>query len=208
MISSKYLLYKISAVEIRKLRFNPNHDKKTGEFTNGDGTGTQEKSKNYNEVSLSDWFPEAVPNSHEVKEMQEYTKDGVTYVVDGKHVINIHTEREKEVAQLLADKVGGEIQLVPKVNYPQGIKTPDYIFNGVEYDLKEIIGSGKNVVSSSVSKKKEQSSNFILDITRTSLKSEDISKQINRLYHSDRTVFIKEIVVVDKYSILKIYKRN
>lgn len=41
MISSKYLLYKISAVEIRKLRFNPNHDKKTGEFTNGDGTGTQ-----------------------------------------------------------------------------------------------------------------------------------------------------------------------
>ena len=84
------------------------------------------------------WYPNAKPNSHPVLELQEYTPGGETYKVDGHNVVLDHDPHEKEIAELLEREVGGEIYLVPRVNNPQGVSTPDYLFHGRGYDLKTL----------------------------------------------------------------------
>ncbi len=37
--------------------------------------------------------------------------------------------------------------MLPRVNYPEGIKTADYLFRGEYWDLKEIYGNGKTFFS-------------------------------------------------------------
>lgn len=121
---------------------------------------------------------------------------------------NDHTEHEKKIAQLLEDKVGGEIFLVPKVEYPQGIKTPDYIFNGVEYDLKCITSNKKNAIYNLVHKKKGQSKNFIFDFSSSILTIDEINEQINYVFTNQHTSFVDEIVVINNGEIALIVRRN
>jgi len=56
--------------------------------------------------------------------------------------------------------------MVPKINEPANIKSPDYFVDeiGNSYDLKTIKGSGKKTLKDAVKKKKGQSSKFIIDI--------------------------------------------
>lgn len=81
---------------------------------------------------------ECQSNSHPVRDLQEYTVNGVAYKVDGRNVQLDYKPYEKEIAELLAREVGGEAYMVPRVNNPQGISTPDYLFNGKAYNLKTL----------------------------------------------------------------------
>ncbi len=87
------------------------------------------------------WYPDAKPNSHRVLELQEYTFNEVIYKVDGHNVVLDHDAHEKEIAELLEREVGGELYLVPRVNEPQGVPTPDFLFHGARYDLKTLRGN-------------------------------------------------------------------
>ena len=95
-------------------------------------------SKRYIHASVETWYPDAKPNSHAVQELQEYTVNGVTYKVDGHNVVHDHTSHEKEIAELLAREVGGEIFIVPRVNNPQKVSTPDYLFHGKGYKKRSL----------------------------------------------------------------------
>lgn len=46
---------------------------------------------------------------------QEYTVNGTTYKVDGKHVILRPTQQEREVAAILSGKYGKTVEFVPQV---------------------------------------------------------------------------------------------
>ena len=154
------------------------------------------------------WYPDANPNSHPVLELQEYASGGATYKVDGHNVVLDHDAHEKEIAELLEREVGGEIYLVPRVNNPQGVSTPDYLFHGRGYDLKTLSEkAGPNTMFQRVKKAKRQSRNFIIDVSDTKLDREMIDQQISKIFWSENTRFVDEIVIINDGHIVRVAKR-
>lgn len=155
------------------------------------------------------WYPEAVPNSHPVEDLQEYTANGVTYKVDGKNVQLDYTQHEKEIAELLENEVGGEIFMVPRVNNPQGVKTPDFLFHGKGFDLKTLgKTTGKNPIFNRIKNARGQSKNFILDVTNSGLDGDFIQKQLEKVFADKGTEFVDEVVVIRNGKIEKVLKRK
>nr|DAE05904.1 MAG TPA: minor capsid protein [Siphoviridae sp. ctwDU14] len=165
------------------------------------------KSERFVDIT-GNWYPDAKPNSHPVLEQQEYTFNGVTYKVDGHNVVLDHDAHEKEIAELLEREVGGEIYLVPRVNNPQGVPTPDYLFHGRGYDLKTLSEkAGPNTMFQRVKKAKRQSRNFIIDVSNTKLDRETIAQQISKIFWSENTRFVDEIVIINDGRIVQVAKR-
>ena len=143
-----------------------------------------------------------------VVNMLEVSIGNVTYKVDGKHVILDNTKNEKEIANIIGKELGKQVQMVPRIVYPQGISTPDYIIDGKKFDLKEPIGSGKNVLYNMVHKKKSQANNFIFDVSKCPLDQDTIIRQAEELYISSHTAFIDEIIIIKDGKVIKKYKRK
>ena len=134
--------------------------------------------------------------------------DGTEYIVDGKHVISKPSEKEREIAVILSERYGKQVEIVPRIMYPQGIQTPDYLIDGERFDLKCFKGSGKNVIYNSISKKKKQSPDFVFDITDCPLPLEEIVRQIQVIYSSIHTKFVDKIVVMKEGKIIKVFRRQ
>lgn len=56
--------------------------------------------------------------------------------------------------------------------------------------------------------KKRQSNNFIINIDNTDLKIEAIEQQIKKIYYSNRTKFVDELVLLSHKIVLRAYKRK
>lgn len=164
-------------------------------------------SQNYADVTAQ-WKETATPGSHTVQDLHEYTVKGVTYKVDGHNVVLDYSPHEKEIAELLEREFGGEIYMVPRVNDPQGVSTPDYLFRGSRFDLKSLKSGGKNVFYNVVAKKSAQADNFIFDLTDCPLNDKEITRQTELLFSSTHTKFIDTIVLLRNGEIIKILKRN
>lgn len=179
-------------------------------FVEGDKTGLQEMGSDgkINSMDITNEWTKSKGIKGTVIEKQEYTANGTTYKVDGKHVILRPTAQEREIADMLSKKYGKVVELVPQVMYPQGIQTPDYLIDGERFDLKSFKSSGKNLIYNMVSKKKMQSPNFIFEITDCPLSESEIEKQIKDVYSSTHTKFIKKIVVVKKGKIIGVYNKQ
>ena len=179
--------------------------KKVNSFEQG---AKEEKAstKNYTNA-IEKWKAEATPNSHPVEDLTEYTINGVRYSVDGKNVILDYSPKEKSVAELLQKEFGGEIKMIPRILKPQGVSTPDYIFRGDAFDLKELLGTSKNLVYNAVSKKARQAPNFILDVSNCPLDMDEITKQIDYVYWSKHTRFIDKIIVIRNNQVSNVYER-
>lgn len=131
----------------------------------------------------------------------QVTKNSKTYVVDGHNVVSDHSNYEHQVASWLSSKTGLKVDILPRVNFPKKVHTPDYLVDGVPFDLKEITGSGKSVIDGNSKKAKKQAPNLIFDITKTPLSREEIMGQINSVYRSGRRG-IKTVIVKDGDEIL------
>ena len=154
-----------------------------------------------------DWI-QTEGSSGIVREQYSYTVDGVLYKVDGRHVHFSPSEHERVVANILSQKYGKQVYLLPQVAFPQGIQVPDYLINGDRFDLKSPTGKGKNLLSSMVSKKKKQAPNFIFDVTNCPLSEEEIERQVYGLFISNHTKFIETVVILKDDQILKVYKKK
>lgn len=148
-------------------------------------------------------------NEYKVIE-QEYFIDekGQKYNVDGKHVIIEPTIREKEVANLMGQIFGGKVNIIPRINFPKNIKTPDYIINKEKYDLKTLTENNKNTIYNAIHKQKKQANNFIIDITINKMSQTDAEKQIESIYNSRHTEWVKKIMLIKEDKLLKVYKRK
>jgi len=154
------------------------------------------------------WYPDAVPNSHSVQDLQTYTVNGVSYEVDGHNVVLDYSVYEKEIAELLEREVGGELFMVPRVNNPQGVSTPDYLFHGKGYDLKTIgKTTGKNPIFNRVRKAKNQARRFVIDISKAELSDDTIEQQIDKVFWSKETQFVEELVFIQDGKIVRVVKR-
>lgn len=151
----------------------------------------------------------ATPNSHVVQDLQEYSVNGATYRVDGLNVVLCYSAHEKEIAELLERKLGGELYMVPKVNAPQGVRTPDYLFRGIRYDLKTLTSKATgDTIFQRVKKAKGQAGRIIVDVTQAEkLSDAGISGQIEKIFRHRETGFVEEIMIVRDGKIQKILRR-
>lgn len=154
------------------------------------------------------WYPDAVPNSHPVQDLHTYTINGVTYEVDGHNVLLDYSAYEKEIAELLEREVGGELFMVPRVNNPQGVSTPDFLFHGKGYDLKTLgKDASENTLFNRVKKARKQANSFVIDVSNSNLDDQTIGAQINKIFNNPSTVFVDEIIIIRGGKIIKVAKR-
>lgn len=156
------------------------------------------------------WREQTAPNSHIVQDLKEYTVDGVAYKVDGHNVVLDYSPHEKEIAELLEKEFGGELYMVPRVNNPQGVPTPDYLFRGKGYDLKTLSKeAGENTIINRIKKARKQSKNFVLDVTNAKKITQSVLKsQIQRIYEDKETAFVDTIIVVRNGNIVFVVKKT
>ena len=155
------------------------------------------------------WINSATPFSHEIEDIYEFVQDGKKFVVDGKTVVLDYDNHEKEVAQLLREKLGGTIQMMPRVNDPDNVSTPDYLFRGDRYDLKTMKNSkSKKAVYNRINNALDQADNFILDISNNPLGQNEIKRQVNELFKSWHTRSVKRIIIIDSNEIIQIVERE
>lgn len=143
-----------------------------------------------------------------IKEMKYYKHNGVKYPVDGHHVVIKPSIEEREVANVLARKYGKNIYLVPRINIPTGIQTPDYIINGSKFDLKSPTGNGKETLFNLIKKKNRQSNKFIFNLNYSSLNDVEICKQVCKIFTSEETKFINTIVLIKNETIMSVFIRK
>ena len=130
---------------------------------------------------------------YQIKKQKYFiSDDGIEYKVDGKYVILKPTQREIEVARLLGERIGGKVNVIPRISKPTGIKTPDYIINSEKFDLK----------------KKKQANNFIIDLTNAKIDLKETRRQIESIYISKRFLWIDKLFVIKENEILQVYKRK
>lgn len=155
------------------------------------------------------WRKDATPNSHAVQGLRSFTINGATYTVDGHNVVLDYSAHEKEIAELLEKEFGGELYMVPRVNNPQGISTPDYLFRGKGYDLKTLSKeAGENTIINRIKKARKQSKNFILDLTNAKKITDSVLKsQIQRIYKDKETAFVDTIIVIRNGNIVVVVKK-
>lgn len=158
--------------------------------------------------TTNDWKAQATPNSHQIIDLNTYTVNGIDYKVDGKQVVLDYAAKEKEIAELLEKELGGEIAMVPRVLNPKGVSTPDYIFRGEAFDLKELTGTSSNLIYNAISKKKKQASNFILDISTCPLSETEILRQVEGIYWSRHTSFVDKLILVKNNQRINIFSRQ
>lgn len=143
-----------------------------------------------------------------VEDLQEYFVNGEAFKVDGKRVLLDYSEHEKEIANIIAKGTGKDIKMVPRITFPQNIQTPDYLIDGIKFDLKTPLGNGKNTLYGMVKSKKRQANNFVICADKTALSIDEIEQQIQGIYTSKNTSFVDTIILVKNEEIVKIYKRN
>lgn len=146
---------------------------------------------------------------YKLTEQQYYIdEDGTRHNVDNKYVILKPTEREKEVANMLGELYGGRIKIIPRVNEPKNIKTPDYIVKNRRYDLKQISGNGKYVIQGNLKGKQKQADNFVIDITKSEMSIDEAIRQIENIYNSKHFLWLDRIILLKDKEFLKIFKRK
>lgn len=146
---------------------------------------------------------------YKLTEQQYYIdEDGTRHNVDNKYVILKPTEREKEVANMLGELYGGKIKIIPRVNEPKNIKTPDYIVKNRRYDLKQISGNGKYVIQGNLKGKQKQADNFVIDITKSEMSIDEAIRQIENIYNSKHFLWLDRIFLLKDKEFLKIFKRK
>jgi hypothetical protein len=157
------------------------------------------------------WASTGVKRKGTVSYADKYIhNNGKEYYIDGRNVILNPSEREIEVANLFKDNYGCDVKLIPRVcGKYKGVKTPDSLIDGEKWDLKGIKKIGKNGISNVLRKHKEQSNNFILDLSLLrNCSDEKLNHEINMIYLKHNTQFVDKIVIVKDYKIIKIFKRK
>lgn len=143
-----------------------------------------------------------------VKDILKVHINNEFFEVNGKTVLLDYSAHEKEIAEIIAEKCGKNVEMVPRVTYPQGIQTPDYLIDGSKYDLKTPIGNGKNTLYGMMKSKKRQANNFVICADKTELSTEELKRQIKAIYTSINTTFVDTIVLIRNKQIVKVYRRN
>lgn len=162
---------------------------------------------NYEDIT-QEWLKETPTNISKVSDLNYFKYDGVEYKVDGKNVVLDYSPKEKEVAEWLSIKFDDDVYMVPRINNPEGIATPDYMFKEKYWDLKEIKGKGKRTIDSAIKGKEKQSHNFILDISESKLLESELLGQARKVYNTKGREWVDTIIIKKHSQLLAVYKKR
>lgn len=211
----KYHNKRIAWQEYKK-RFKKDSNESFYKVTNGEKDDIMPKNikkevkENVQYLDITnEMYNTAKPNRGTVKIQKYFEDDGKMYKVDGRNVVYKHDERELEVARLLNKTFGGNIKILPNINFPQGVKSPDYLFRGERTDLKRITSKRANdCVKTALRNKEKQANNFIIDNTAQNVSDTDILKQIDEIYNSKGFLWVDKIYLLRNDKFIKIFKRK
>ncbi len=168
------------------------------------------KTKNYEDITEK-WRSKKKNNKN--IELQMYYEDaGNFYYVDNKKVVMDYSEKELEVAQWLCNTFNERVIILPKVNYPEHIKTPDYLFKGEKWDLKELKNAKSNnrSIDNLIKSYEKQSHNFILDISECKIDNNTIIRQVMNVFeHSQfQRKWVNKIILKKGKALLRVFVRK
>lgn len=195
--------YKAKKKEWEHMQFRA-EDKKATEYMIAE---RGKKSRDVSQDITSSWMKPASKKGM-ISDLLEYTRNGEKFKVDGKRILLDYSEYERKVAETIASLYNKDVHMVPRITYPQGISTPDFLIDGIGWDLKTISTNGKNVLYNAVKKKKRQANCFIFDISDCPLGLEEIMDQVDGLFKSTHLAFIDEIGIYKDKQIIKVCKRK
>lgn len=164
-----------------------------------------------------EWLDSATPNSHTRTNASVFEQDGVRYAEDKSNVKFEYSDHEKDIADFLESILGGEIRMMPKVQGKyKNVKTPDYIFRGERYDLKDLEKPNRDVVFNATHGKREQADNFVINFSGCGLTEQEVIDQVERLFNRPYAAFIKRVILIDapkdapisKVRLVRIYERK
>lgn len=158
-------------------------------------------------METTDLWEKPKENIGKVIERKFVVIGGTQHEIDGKKIEFCPSVREREVAEILQKWTGGTVELMPKVNYPKGVRTPDYMLNGAEFDLKSPTGSGKNTISHNVESIKGQARGLVLDISKTGLSEGEVIEQLRKAYRSKRCAHLNITIIVSEDKVIHTFER-
>lgn len=179
-----------------------------------EGNNAQDTKVSNEDVNITKPFADITDNwikktdsNGTVKDCLEFEVDGTVYKVDNKQVLLDYSAHEKEIAEAITRESGKNVEMIPRISFPQNIKTPDYIIDGARFDLKTPEGNSKNTIYGMVKSKKKQANNYVICADKTPLDIKEIDRQIQGLYCSQHTRFVDTVVLIKDYKIIKAYKK-
>lgn len=167
------------------------------------------KSKNYEDVTEK-WISNKKSNNKNIELQMYYEDSGKYYYVDNKKVVMDYSKKELEVAHWLSNTFNERVIILPKVNYPENIKIPDYIFKGEKWDLKELKNAKSNnrSIDNIIKDNKNQSSNFVIDVNVCRLDKEIFIKQIDKIFENQYRKWLKKIILKRNNNLIGVYIRK
>ena len=118
-----------------------------------------------------------------------------------------HKKEEIKVAKWLIKKFGGQIKIM---NEREGMKTPDFLWNGESWELKTLSTSSVNGINDNIKKAIKQIESYkpaggiIVDITSVKLdKDKILDTALYRFNRSGKSNYILILRENDKYNIFK-----
>ena len=102
------------------------------------------------------WKAEKPLDSPDVVDADRYiAPDGTEYIVDGNSVVLDYKPAEKSAAEIVSRESGKRVEMLPRVNEPDNINTPDCKIDGVLYEIKSAEGTGENSIKNAVKRAKK-----------------------------------------------------
>lgn len=141
-----------------------------------------------------------------VIDLKEVTINGKTYKVDGKYVVLDYSRHEKDVAKILADEFDVTVKMVPRVLYPPGISTSDYLIKNKKWDLKTVNSRGDKAFYNALRKSKKQANSFIIELNG-GYDDNWLDKQLNSVFRSEHFNNLDKIIILDNMKIKNIKTR-
>jgi len=171
-------------------------------------TDVYDKKYYYKDIT-KEMFENTTPNSHKVVDAQELIINDKIYKFDFNNMIFKYTTHEKDIANLIEETLGGEIEMRPEfINELSGNRSADYNWKKEKWDLKEINNYGKRTIDTAIKSIKGQSNNIILEIKNDNYTLEEIENLIEKNYKDKKREYLDKVMIIKNETILKILKRK
>ena len=162
---------------------------------------------NYIDIT-SEWLKNKSDNTkifvvHKLGDNFKYKRK--EYNIDGYNIVLDYKVGEVEFAKWLSTKTNKRIELFPRFNKPDGVKTANYKIGKEYFDYKQTTGSSSQLIYHNIEKAKGQSYNFIINITNISLSKHDIYEQLEYTFRRLKWV---NIIGINSIYGFKVYKRK
>lgn len=109
-------------------------------------------------------------------------------------------EHEFSAATVIAEYFRSNVVFIRSANF----KTPDFMVNGVSWELKSPMGSSTRTIENNMRAAKKQSVNLIIDLSRVKLHQRSAISRIS-FYLSKPNRFQKVIVITKAKKVIEIH---